>query len=58
MNNLGDVYFWNSYAALPHPTGVNGVYSRRIPRRVNMVLFHMQQNKGSRVGVYIYIYPV
>lgn len=39
--NLGDVYLWNS-SVEPPPNGVNGVYIRRIPSRVKMVLFNMQ----------------
>lgn len=35
----------------PPPNGVNGFCIRRIPHGVKMVLFNMQQNKGSRVDI-------
>lgn len=41
--------------ALPHLTGVNGICSRRIPNRVKMVLFHMQQNGQQSWAIYVCI---
>lgn len=42
-------YVWDSLLA---PSCEFGVCIRRIPCRVKMVLFNMQQNKGSGIGTF------